>query len=658
MSPAVKDVGQDESRGARDERLVDSLLLQASNSDAPQVSASWWRRELTLANILSAILLVGYGAAFISSFGGRWFNPEWTTDDATQQTFPFFDALYPDRFDNDLVAEAMRGCLPPLHYWLGCGITMITEHPIMTGHWIMLIQVSLACCFLFAAIRRASTTAPALVAVTWLLHSRHTMQRMTGGLPRGWTPAIFAAFLYFSLSGRHAATLALISISILLNPPGALIVGVAYGLVLLWRVYRSQEDVRQLARRRLMSYLVLVPLCALLAFLVVERPPEIGQMVSFEEASRMPEFSRPRGRFPFLPLRPMSQEFGMFGWQAFLSRMNRATPFWRDNMDVVVLGGLALIGALGIRRRRAVFPHEIVLFGTASLLTYSLSRLVAFKLFVPDRHIQIPMVFVLISLFCVGTWRALHGVRNFEGSRSQSPSDSRLRSAWISVAGLVLLGYVVWEGSGSGLSGNANFNYPVSKRGGYYEWLRAHAPEDALVACHPTHCDGVQLLAARKAFVTTETSHPFYPRYNSEMRRRSEIALKAQFSESLEELVTLVEPAGITYFVFRRSDFLPGALSKVSFFPPLDGLVRQLASRPSGKFVYYELSNDGNSVKYPFVTFSDSFSIIVDVRAASAYLRDKGWTRPQSSLHSSMERHAMSRRTFIARGQARIGAPS
>lgn len=658
MSLAIRDVKPETLQGPRVEQGAEDLSREVRNNDEYQAASSWWRQEFSLANVLSCLLLVGYAVAFVRSLGGRWFSPEWTTDDATQQTYPFFDALYPDRFDNDLVSEAMRGSLPPLHYWLGYGITKITQSPIMTGHWMMLIQVGLACCFLFAAIRRSSATTPALLAVTWLLHSRHTIQRMTGGLPRGWTPAIFAAFLYFSMSGKHRATLVVIALAVLLNPPGALIVGVAYGLVLVWRSYGGQGNARYLARGRLKGALALVPLFALMTFLVVERPPEIGQMVSLEEASRMPEFSRPRGRFPFLPLRPASEELEMFGWQAFLSRMNRASPFWRENTDVMVIGGLALIGAVGLRRRRAVFPHEVVLFGVASLITYSLSRLVAFKLFVPDRHIQIPMVFVFISLCCVGTWRALHNYGTTEFKSNSSQSDSRLRHAWASLVGLVLVGFLVWEGSGAGLAGNANFNYPISKRGGYYEWLRAHAPEDALVACHPTHCDGVQLLAERKAFVTTETSHPFYPRYNSEMRRRSELALRAQFSESLEGLVTLLEPEGITYFVFRRADFLPGALPKVTFFPPLDVLAKQLAARPSGKFVYYELSDERNSVKYPFVTFADSFSVVVDVRALSAYLRDKGWARPQSSLHSSMERHAMSRRTFIARGQTLVGSPS
>jgi hypothetical protein len=608
---------------------------------------SWIARECTAVNLLSLTLLVGYISAFISSLDGRWFDPRWTTDDAMQQSFSFYEALYPGRFDDDLVAQVMRGCLPPLHYWIGYAITLLSRDPIMTGHWMMLVQVGGAAAFLFVALRRASATAPALLGIVWFLHARHTIQRMTGGLPRGWTPAIFAAFLYCAISHRHVGALVVILLGTLLNPPAAFMVGLAYGGILLWRAVVAKGDARRVARRRLATSLALAPLFAAVAFAVVQRPPHVGEMVSLQEAAQMPEFQRPKGRFPFLPLLPAVEEFKLFGLQAFLSRMDPAEEYWRDYMALFVglsLGGIALVGA--VRARRSV-PVEALFFGGAALVTYYLARVFAFKLFVPDRHIQVPMVFFFISSFCIGAWRAFH-----VGVTPESLRDTRLRYSWMSVLACGAIGLLVWNGSGMGLSGDANFNYPTSKRGRYYEWLRKYSPADALVACQPTHCDGVQLFAARKAFVTTETSQPFYPRYNLEMRRRSEISLRAEYAETLEELLSLLEPEGITYFVFRRADFTPEGLARANYFPPLDSLVKALASRPSAKFVFNQLSKGEESAKYPFVVFKDSFSVIVDVRALGFYLRERGWAPPQATLGSAMQRHASRRDTIVAQGTA------
>jgi len=619
----------------------------ASNSDQMQPQPSFFRRECTLANLLSLGLVVAYILAFIGSLEGRWFDRRWATDDAAQQGFPFYDAMYPGRFDNDLVAEVMRGCLPPLHYWTGYVLTSLTKDPIMTGHWMMLIQVCAAAGFLYAAVRRASATAPALLAVLWLFHSRNTMQRMTGGLPRGWTPALFAALLYCAFSNRHVGALAVIMAAIFLNPPAAVLVGLAYGGILIWRAIVSTGEARPLARRRLVSSIVLAPLFAAVAFAVVQRPAHIGQMVSLSQASEMPEFQRPKGRFPFLPLLSASEEFSLFGLQAFLSRMDRAEPWWDNNMGFVVGAALLAIAGVGALRKRIAIPSEVVLFGGAALVTYFLSRVLAFKLFVPDRHLQIPLVVFFIAALCIGAWRAFH-----RGGVSAAWHDTRLKMGWGSVLACGAVGWLVWQGSGLGLSGDANFNYPAWKRGRYYEWLRNNTPTDALVACQPTHCDGVQLFAARRAFVTTETSQPFYPRYNLEMRRRSEISLRAEYAETFEELVSLLEPEGITYFVFRRADFTPQGLAGATYLPPLDTLAAGLASRPSGKFVFNELSLAGESAKYPFVVFKDSFSVIVDVRALSLYLREQGWSPPQASLNSAIQRHAATRGTVVAQGTA------
>lgn len=628
-----------------------SSVGRPSNSDRIASNGMSRRVRVSAAGIVSLVLLTAYVFAFIQSLRGRWFNPHWTTDDAMQQGFPLYDALYPQLLENDLISEVMRGCLPPLHYWVNYGVTLLTQNPIMTGHWVMLIQVVLGAGFLFLAVRALSGFVPATLAVLWLFHSRNSMQRMTGGLPRGWTPGIFAAFLFFAAIRSHKGCLAVILLASLLNPPGALIVGVAYGFLLVWRWISQTGQARIDARKRLVWSIAIAPFFAMVALLVVQRPPHIGQMVSFSEASQMPEFQRPLGRFPFLPLRPAFDEIKMFGYQAFIGRLFRPAQFWRASIWWIVPVALGVIAIIGFVRRRIAIPAELVFFCLASLTTYSLSRVFAFQLFVPDRHLQIPMVYFLIAAFLVGLWRVGIGL----GQGKEWTGKSSLRSTWPALASYVLLGLIVYQCSGTGLQGDANFNFPTSKRGRMYEWVREHTKQDALIACHPTHCDGMQLFGVRKALVTTETSHPFYPRYNLEMRRRSELSLRAHYAETLEEVASILEPEGVTHFVFRRADFRPENIVRMSYFPPLDTTVKSLVNRSSGVFAFNSLPKQLDPLNHPYVKFIDPISIIIDVRELAVYLRGRGWSPPQGSLAASLQRHSNPHRTVLASGTSGLG---
>ena len=648
--------GQFEDRVKSQEGSVeisDTLYPQNSDVPVPGRMRSIFS-NFSLAATVSFALVIWYAIAFVKSLKGRWFNPAWTTDDATQQTYPLYEAIYPGIFQDDLVSEVMRGCLPPLHYGISYAITLFTQNPIMTGHWVMLIQLSLALAALFMAVRRFSgSSVPAALAVVWLMHSRNTMQRITGGLPRGWTPAIFGTFFYFVATRNHWGALATILVGSMLNPPGALIVGVAYGLIMLFRWRSSNGVERQVARSRVFQAMAVAPLLLVVALAVVQRPAHIGQMVSFEEASKMPEFSRPYGRFPFLPLTPASKEIDIYGYQAFIGRLYRPTEFWRQNiwwMVPVSLVGILLIGA---RRKIMAVPAEILCFGLAASMTYALARQFAFKLFVPDRHLQIPMVFFMICAFTIGLWRI------FSGRRDESLPSNSLRRSWPALLAFSGLGFVVFQCSHLGLSGDANFNYSTKMRGYVYQWLRTHTPQEAVVACHPNHCNGVQLLAVRRAFVATETSHPFYPRYNLEMRRRSEVSLRAHYAESLEEVASLLIPEGITHFVFRKADFRPTSLSKMTYHPPLDKVVKELIGRPSGVFAFNALPKQMDPQNYPFVKFIDGVSVVIDVKELGDYLRARGWSEPQASIGASMRRHARTKGMLVASGTVdQVGLPS
>ncbi len=590
----------------------------------------WWRRELTLVNALAAVVCFGYAYLFFNSISNFWFHKDWTTDDALQQVYPFHEVQYPGLFAGDIVTEVMKGYLAPLHYWVCYGVTMLTGDPIMMSHWVMLFQIVLTVGFLFVAVRSAAGTAPALIAVAWLLHDRNLMQRLTAGLPRGWSAVVISAFLCFVLRGNYRAVLATILAGCLLNPPATLGVALAYGILLVWRAVVEKGESRLVWRRRLLTYLAVSPLFALVTLAVVQRPPTIGQMVSFEEASQMPEFSRPRGRFPFVPLNPAGDEVRVVGLEAFVNRFHNPGAHLRAYIPHIVLGSLALLALVGAARRRIVVPAEIMAYGAGALGVYFLSRLLAFRLYVPNRHLQIPMAIFFIAAFCIACWKTFHRGEPASLEAARSLRDTRLRFSWGSALALAALVGLVALGSGWGLRGAANFNYSADKRGGVFAWIKSNTPLNAVVAGHPTQLDPVFLFGARRGYITTETGHPFYKRYNEEVQRRNEISLRAHWAGSLEELVTILEPEGITHFLFRRSDFTPAGLQQATFFPPLTEVVKELTSKPTGSYAYDKLPKQLDPVQHPYVVFVDGQSLLVDVQALKSYLQSKGWTAPKA----------------------------
>ena len=565
--------------------------------------------------IFFGVCTLAYIYVFVDGLSPYWFNPNWTTDDALQQLFPFHKALHPGLFGSDIVTLMMESYLAPIHYWISYAITLLTRDPVMMGHWMMLLQVLGASVFVFLAVRYAAGTPAALFALMWLFHTRHIMQRLTGGLPRGWAAVVLSAYLYFVLRGRQTPILLTLLIGCFLHTPATLVAALSYGLVLIYRSFCGKQCA--LYRQQLKRYLVLSPLFIAAAWSVVRMPPEIGTMASYQEALQLPEFQRPKGRFPFAPLNPAMQEIRAFGFQAFVGRFYNPGGFVRTATPLIVVLALAGCAIWARRRGRIGLPAELFCFGVAIFTVYFASRIFAFKLYVPDRHLQFPLAIFFVVTFPILLWRAFS--KHVPSDLHWQAKSSLRTDAYASLA-LVLIASFIYVGSGTGLYGAANFNFARNKRGLVFEWIAANTPQAALFAGNPTHIDPLQLFAGRQAFMTTETAHPFYDKYRSEVRRRLEIELRANYAATLQELVAIVEPQGIDYFVFRREDFYPDALKQASYFPPLDGLVKQLSARDPDDFAFRKLPAKVDMQRFPFMPFKDEQSVLVDIAALKKFL--------------------------------------
>ena len=558
---------------------------------------------------LSALVCLTYACLLIRNIGPYWFDSRWTTDDALQQLFPFHAVTHPHLFAGDLVYEAMRGYLAPLHYALGATLTYLTKSPIMTGHWVMLVQFTLSAWCLFLAVKSACQlpgrswwygAAPAFFALFWFMHSRQLVQRMTGGLPRGWAPVILCAYLLFVIRGNHRAVIAVLAAGCLLNPPAAFLACAAYGLYLLVQVLR--RDTRPAFLKPFLTFALAAPLLAALTLYVTARPAHIGRVATLEEARALPEFQRNGGRFAFLPFEPVAVELRKYSFRAFESKMHKAGPRVKARVAAAACLLLCLCIAAALRLRAQIIPLPVLIFAAAAILVYLISRPLAFRLYVPDRHLTYPLgIFFVIGLSS-GVWKL------FARRRAQDRYAACFGAGALAVIALM---FFLAHGSGlqPGKRGMANFNYHDTLRGGAFNWIRAQTPETALFAGEPTFLDPIQLYGMRKGYVTSETWHPFYGAYNAEMKRRLDIVLRAVYARDAREFVRKLRAEKIAYFVFDRRMFRPQGLKKAGYLEPFDALVRELAGAAPAEYVFYKLPRENKKV----VPYADARALVVNV---------------------------------------------
>ena len=536
-----------------------------------------------------ALLLGVYFFCFLNQIDWRWFNSEWTTDDAVQQSYIFYEVFEPDIWADDLITTVMRGYLAPVHYAVTYWATYFTGDPIMAGHVVMALQLGLTCLLLCLGIRAFTDSyIPGLFAVIWFLHTRTVVQRLTGGLPRGWAAPVIAGFVYCVATRNHKLMMIVLLVGCMTNPPATFLVGVAYGIWLLWLLASDASRSEGVASCK--RGLIFAPILLAVTLYVIDRPPEIGQMVDSKKAYEMPAFG-PKGRFAFLPLPPIGRHIRTYGYNAFVMRLYDPGDLVKDAAPFVIFGLLGLFAVLAFRQRRELVPAPLWAFLLAIVSVYLASRQLVFKLYVPDRHLLIPMTFFLIGAFTVAVWRLFASVGD--------------RQVGKPVLGLCSLALLVFIGSGNGLVQDCNFNYHIHRKGRAFEWIRENTPRRSIIAGHPTHINPVMLFSKRRGYVTSEVAHPFYPKFYNEMERRWEVSLRAHYALTVNDFLALLRGENIDYYVFSRMRFYGKALKTETFFRPLDTLVEELTSRPHTNYAY-KLFPKKVSDRFPAMTFGSA----------------------------------------------------
>jgi len=303
-------------------------------------------------------------------------------------------------------------------------------------------------------------------------------------------------------------------------------------------------------------------------------------------------------------------EWWRFGFQVFYNKWDRPSGILAYIIPLAVLSVSLVLVLFGFLKKLKIIPLEVLMFGLSAALVHELSRVLAFYLYVPNRHLQVPMAFFFIVVFSTGIWQIICHIYNKDG-------EIKYLKALLAFGVLSLL---VIFGSGDGLQGKANFNTHKFQKGKFAHWIRENTPEQALIAGYPTLVDAVPLFGERRVYISTEMAHPFYRGYYEQIRERINYSLRAHYAKNLAELYDIVVPLGITYFVFQRALFYPDALEKASFFKPYDQVVFSLTRGDANQYAYRELPKSVDLSVAPYMPFKDGVAAVVDIHRLGKYL--------------------------------------
>ena len=516
-----------------------------------------------------------------------YFNRNFAGQDARQQLFPLYDELHPGLFGDDYITRAMKLYTGPLHYFIASKIVKFTQSPILTGHCIMAIQFTLALIFIFLTTLSFSSIPAACVSAAWLLSSRGLLRNTFGGLPRGWPGAIIGIFLFLLSKKQHKSILALILIGSLLHPHSTFLVCACYGIFLLSNFLT--QDKRAEIKKPFIAFLLFCPVIIAVNYYNVKRPEDIGTMYNITEAAKIPAFSISGGRFPFVPLDSPLSDFKHSAINIFMDDESRSDIAFKNYLIVFLVLFYGFVFSYQFFRQKKLVPAELIVFLVSIIVSYFLARIFAFRLYVPTRYLGWPFSIFFMTSIPIILWR-------FFSENKQS-----YRSACLA---LMLLVSVLYLKKGSNIGAFSKYKPGDAYDDPMYTWIRENTPSSAVFAGHPSSIDGMQLYGMRRAYITTETAHPFYDKFNAEVEKRIDTSFRALYAPDLSGFLNAVKDKKIDYFVFPRKSFAlnkPGKLptfKNAGYFLPHDKLVEKLASNPPENYFYNMLDKYPESIAY------------------------------------------------------------
>lgn len=515
---------------------------------------------------LSIALLLGV----LSCFLAEWLGVNWPTltdwhlqtDDARTTLFPFHRYGAEHALLGDPIAEEMLGFAPHVLrflYWL-----LVPSVGLFIGAKIvqaLAFGIMVYACVEVARSKRAGLAGGVLLLFL-LLHDWFVVNRVAGGLPRSFGFSAFALWLAGIVTNRRKLRFAGPILAALTYPSVMNVLLAAEGLLAVRRFWKIDWRV---VTRRLKRYGILVGVCFACALPAVVGGAERGPIHTLAEAEKEPAFGR-GGRLWILPFADPEVEFPAAFLDSFKGRGDSPVPsakewFQKDYQR----NGSILLGIFGlfVLTRRSPLPGAAIAVTLGSVAVYAASRLVAFRLYSPERYYSFGMRMAAIALVlgCLvhvfyrrAEWR--NPLRNF-----------------------VALGAIlaIWTGAGSGQFLRNGQEIDARRDRDLYRFV-ATLPENTRVAGHILDTDGIPLWSARATTGGLETLQPWFKTSWERQKVRTRDTLRALYSTDENEVLAFADKYQVTHLLVNRRRYGGDFRAKSRSFEPFSKDARRMLS--------------------------------------------------------------------------------
>ncbi len=263
---------------------------------------------------------------------------------------------------------------------------------------------------------------------------------------------------------------------------------------------------------------------------------------------------------------------------------------------IASLAAIAAVAALGARRigsrpiRTGLAPMAFLLL--ASLALYLAARILALRLFVPDRYVSYS-VNILYALGLATLFR--HALAPLLRRRGVAAALLLLAA----VAGAIRL-------TDAGL-------YDYGADATLYATARL-TPADATFAGHPELMDNLLTFGHRNVQASFELAHPWMTGYWRRYEPRLDDLFTAYYAADPEAVTAFCRRYGVDFLVVDEAHFTPGFLAGRPFFAPFDGRIREIAAATLADGRGFAILDEK---RFPYVRVGGTLRLL-DVRGMTA----------------------------------------
>ncbi len=502
----------------------------------PRGGAQWMAAGLLV--VVFALYLV----VWIRGNDDFLFDPMRQNDDARGVLIALHRYAAEPLLVDDPIAHDLEIMLPPAFRYLHRGLVPVfgvyVSSNIVQGLCYGLIFVA---GWVLVRSRRGGLAA-GLLLLFMMLHTWMVGNRIAGGLPRAFGLPALALWVAGALTGSERVRYGAIVLSAAMYPSTLLIMLGAEAMIALGGRWRQPLGA---ARGRWVRFVLLLVVCAAIMLPYMAQRRELGRVPWLHEMQDDPVIGG-SGRVPLIKFRDPLAEYSRH--LTFPFEFRGETPFPRlgeryEAMDhTVPLVILVLLLLLIPWRLAPPVPALIALLASATLLYY-LGRVLAFRLYEPDRfiHYGILMCPILLTTSSLG----LIGYRWSERWRPV------LRNV---VVALFILG-LCWA-AGDGIRRHNAIVIAYGNEPALYDFVRS-LPPDTRIAVHPKDGQGISYWTGRATTDHWETFGPILFAAWDRHRARTEDTLAALYATERQTVLDYAEAYDITHFWINTDRYGP-----------------------------------------------------------------------------------------------------